>query len=161
MRYDIAVIGNDEAAFEMLCVAASSGQRAIGVLPEQRHSSWMVSQAIRRLVGQLLVDRSRSRQRQLSRSGSPGLLRRLIASALTAETQEHVALLEGLGVDVLLGEARLENRNTVVVSSGSACCRTAIQARNTVIGMGVRRTAMHRPLGLVPFHRPDIPWAAG
>jgi NAD(P) transhydrogenase len=155
MRYDIAVIGNDEAAFEMLCLAGSSGQRAIGVLPEQRHSSWMVSQALRRLVSQLLVDRSRSRQRLFSRSGSPGLLRRLISSALTAETLEHVTLLEGLGVDVVLGEARFDARDTIVAGSGANCRRTTIQARNTVIGTGVRRTAMHRPLGLVPFHRPE------
>ena len=33
MQYDLAVIGNDEAAFEMLCLAAESGKRTAAVLP--------------------------------------------------------------------------------------------------------------------------------
>jgi NAD(P) transhydrogenase len=151
MRYDIAVVGNDEAAFEILCVAGAAGQRSIGILPEQRHSAWIVSLALRRLVSQLLVDHSRTRQKLFTRSGTPRLLHRLLAAAMTAEVMDHITLLEGLGVDVLVGEARLQTRNSVLVTSGTECRRTLLHAENIVIGSGTRRTAMHRPLGLVPF----------
>jgi NAD(P) transhydrogenase len=155
MRYDIAVIGNDEAAFEILCIAGSSGQRSVAILPEQRHSAWIVSLALRRLVGQLLVDRSESRQRMFQQSGTPRLLHRLLAAAMTAEVMDHVTLLEGLGVDVLIGESRLQSRNSIVVTSGMDCRRTLVNADNVVIGSGIRRTAMHRSLGLVPFLQPE------
>ncbi len=45
MKYDIAVIGNDEAAFEMMFVAAAAGQKTLAILPESRHSSWLMGQA--------------------------------------------------------------------------------------------------------------------
>lgn len=155
MRYDIAVIGNDEAAFEILCIAGSSGQRAVGILPEQRHSEWMICLALRRLVQQLLVDRSGPRQSLYARSGTPRLLHRLLATAMSAEIQDHMALLERLGVDLLLGEARLQCCNSIIVTSGSNCRRTLVEAENVVIGSGLRRTAIHPPLGLVPFLRPE------
>ncbi len=155
MRYDIAVVGNDEAAFEIMCIAGAAGQRSVGILPEQRHSAWMVSLALRRLVEQLLVDRSQTRQKLFARSGTPRLLHRLLATAMTAEVMDHIAMLEGLGVDVLVGESRLQTRNNIAVTSGIECRRTLIQADNIVIGSGTRRTAMHRPLGLVPFHQAE------
>jgi hypothetical protein len=155
VRYDLIVIGNDEAAFELLFAAGATGQRVIAVLPEQRHSAWMISQALRRLVSELLLDRSSQRRALMLRSGTPRLLRRLIASALTAEISEHLRLLERAGVDVLFGEARMESRDTIVVTSGIECRRTTVIASNLVIGTGIRRTARHRPLGLLPFHRPE------
>jgi hypothetical protein len=48
MRYDIAVIGNDEAALELSCMAGSLGKRVLAILPEQRHSEWMIGIALRR-----------------------------------------------------------------------------------------------------------------
>ncbi len=156
MRYDIAVIGNDEAVFEMLRLASSAGQRSIAILPEERHSSWIIGQALRRLVSQLLVDRSTTRQRLLIRNGTPRLLHRLLTNSLTAELTEQMLVLERIGVDLLLGEAHLQSRNAVCVTSGMDCRRTVVQANNLVIGMGIRRTSMHRPLGLLPFLRPEL-----
>ncbi len=155
MRYDIAVVGNDEAALEIMGIAGAAGHRSLGILPEQRHSAWMLSLALRRLVSELLVDRSRNRLKMFAQSGTPRLLHRLLAAAMTAEVMDHVTMLEGLGVDVLIGESRLQTRNTIVVTSGMECRRTLIEADNIVIGCGTRRTAMHRPLGLVPFHQAE------
>ena len=155
MRYDILVIGNDEAAFEILCAAGAAGQRVMAVLPEQRHSAWMISQALRRLVSEILLDRSAARRNLLLHSGTPRLLQRLIASALTEEYSDHLQLLERVGVDVILGEARVQTRSSVLVTSGIDFRRTSVIADNLVIGTGIRRTAMHRPLGLLPFHRPE------
>lgn len=155
MRYDIAAIGNDESAIEMLCVAASAGQKTIAVLPESRHSSWMMAQALRRLVTGLLVDRTTLRRTLYARAGTPRLLQRLMSSALTAEVAEHVQMLEQIGVDVLIGEPRFQLPNELLVSTGIDCGRTIVAASNVVIGTGVRQTAMHRPLGLLPFHRPE------
>lgn len=155
MRYDIAVIGNDEAAFELLCLAAESGKRTIALLPESRHSSWMLGQALRRLVSNLLVDRSVRRRQLLNRAGSPRLLQKLVAGSIAAEVADHVHMLEHLGVEVVLGACRFLSPRELVVSSGMTCTRRAIHATNTVIATGVRQTALHRPLGLMPFHSPE------
>ena len=153
MRYDIAIIGNDEAAIEMACIASGAGQRAAMALPEQRHSSWMMEQALRRLVTELSVDYTASRRSLLRRSGTPRLLQRLLAGAISSETTEAIELLERLGVDVFLGEPRFLSRSSVAITSGISCQRTIVNANNIVIGTGVRRAAVHRPLGLLPFRR--------
>ncbi len=153
MRYDIAIIGNDEAAIEMACIASGAGQRVALALPEQRHSSWMMEQSLRRLVTELSVDYTAGRRSLLRRSGTPRLLQRLLASAINSETSEAIELLERLGVDIFPGESRFVNRNSIAVTSGISCQRILLNATNTVIGTGVRRAAVHRPLGLLPFRR--------
>jgi NAD(P) transhydrogenase len=155
MQFDLAIIGNDEAAFEMQCLAAQMGRRVVAILPESRHSSWIVGQALRKLVSNLLVDRSVSRQKMFASAGTPRLLQRLIARAVAAEVSEQIELLKELGVEVRLGESRFEAGGKLFVSEGAFCRRVSVDARYTVIGTGVRQTAMHRPLGLVPFHRPE------
>ena len=155
MRYDIAVIGNDEAALELVCMAGSAGKRVLAVLPEQRHSEWMMGIALRRLVEQLMNDGAGLRLSGSVRRGSPGLVKRLLASALTSEIMDYMQIFERLGVDVLLGEARLLNHNSLVITQGMDCCRTVINAENVVVGCGTRRTPKHRPLGLLPFSRAE------
>ena len=155
MRYDIAVIGNDEAALEMAAVAARAGQSIIAVLPESRHSTWMMSQALRRLVSDLLVDHSEIRQKRMHASATPRMLKRLITHAIVSETNDQISKLERLGVNVLLGETRIQSARELLISNGVNASRQSVQAQNIVIGTGVRQTAVHRPLGLVPFHRPE------
>lgn len=155
MRYDIAVIGNDEAALELSCMAGSAGKRVLAVLPEQRHSEWIVGIALRRLVGQLLNEGVGLRLPGTLRRGSPGLVRRLLANALTSEIMDYMEIFERLGIDVLLGEARLLSNNSLVITQGMGCCRNVIDADNIVVGCGTRRTTKHRPLGLLPFSRPE------
>ncbi len=153
MRYDIAIMGNDEAALEMACVASSAGQRVAIALPEQRHSSWMMEQALRRLVTELAVEFTSVRRALLRRSGTPRMLKRLLSNALNAETSEAISLFERMGVDIVPGESRFVTRNSFTVTSGVSFRRTVVNATNTVIGTGVRRAAVHRPLGLLPFRR--------
>ena len=155
MQYDLAVIGNDEAAFEMLCLAAESGKRTAAVLPESSHSSWLVGIALKRLVSDLLVDRSLHRRRLLARTGSPRLLRQLIAGAIARETGELVRMLERLNVDIHLGQPRFIDRNLISIADGRTCLRSDLEAHHFVVGTGTRLTAMHRPLGLVALHRPE------
>jgi pyruvate/2-oxoglutarate dehydrogenase complex dihydrolipoamide dehydrogenase (E3) component len=151
MRYDIAIIGNDEAAIEVACLAGSTGQRVALALPEQRHSSWMMEQALRRLVTELTVEYSVERRLMLHRCATPRLVQRLLASALNAETSETLELLERLGVDVVPGESSFLNRTSVSVTSGISCKRTIVDATNIVVGTGVRRAAVHHPQGLLSF----------
>ncbi len=151
MRYDIAIIGNDEAAIEMACVANSTGHRVALALPEQRHSSWMMEQALRRLVTELSVDRTPERCSMLHSLGTPRLVQRLLARALNAEASDAIELMERLGVDVVPGESRFVSRNSIAVTNGISCNRTLLQATNIVVGTGVRRAAVHRPLGLLSY----------
>jgi NAD(P) transhydrogenase len=155
MDYDVAVIGNDEAAFEMLCLSAASKRRTVAILPESRHSAWLVGQGLRRLISNLLVDRTIQRRAMFAHAGTPRLLQALIRRAIADEVSEHIRMLENIGVDVMLGEARFIGNRDLMVSLGVSCSRETVKARHLVIGTGVRRTAMHRPLGLMPFHRPE------
>jgi NAD(P) transhydrogenase len=155
MRYDIAVIGNDEAALELLCMAGSLGKRVLAILPEQRHSEWMVGIALRRLVEQLLNDGRGARLNKSARRSTPGLVKRLLTNALTSEIMDYIAILERLGVDVRIGEARLLSRSSVMITSGVDCSRNVFVADNVVVGCGTRRTSTHRPLGLVPSTGPE------
>lgn len=155
MTYDLCVVGNDEASLELAFVAARHGQNVLSILPEQRHSSWMMSQALQQMVSNLLADASESRRRQWRKTGSPRLVQRLLANSLTYEMTDHVSALENVGADVSIGEARFQTADTLVLTNGAHGRRSLVRAANIVIGMGVRRTAVHRPLGLVPFHRPE------
>ncbi|MFO1002565.1 MAG: hypothetical protein U0936_19715 [Planctomycetaceae bacterium] len=155
MQYDIAVIGNDEAALELVCMAGSAGKRVLAVLPEQRHSEWMIGIALRRLVEQILNDGTGLQISRSVRRGSPRLVKRLLINSLTSEIMDYMEIFERLGVDVLLGETRLLNHNSLVITNGMDCRRTIIDADNVVVGCGTRRTAMHRSLGLLPFSRPE------
>lgn len=156
MQYHLAVIGNDESAFELLCRAAESGQRTAAVLPESSQSSWLVGLALKQLISDLLVDRSTRRQDLLQQTGSPRMLRRLIGRAIARQTSELVEMLERLSVDVYLGEPRFVDRHHIVIADGRTCRRVTLSARHFVVGTGTRRTAMHRPLGLVALHRPEV-----
>ncbi len=155
MRYDIAVIGNDEAALELLCMAGSLGKRVLAILPEQRHSEWMIGVALRRLVEQILNDGTGLRFPGSVRRCSPALVRRLLTNALTSEIMDYMVILERLGVDVRVGEARFLSRDSVMITSGMDCSRTVFSAENIIVGCGTRRTATHRPLGLLSSFRPE------
>jgi NAD(P) transhydrogenase len=127
----------------------------VAILPESRHSAWLVGQGLRRLISDLMVDRTAQRRAMFKRAGNPRLLQTLIRRAIVEEVSEHVRMLENIGVDVILGEARFIGSRDLMVSLGVSCSRETVTARHLVIGTGVRRTAMHRPLGLMPFHRPE------
>ena len=155
MQYDIAVIGNDEAAFEMLNLAAAANKRTLAILPETRHSMWFVGQALRRLVSGLLVDRTPHRRRMFRSAGSPRLLHTLLTQAIVAEMDEYSAVLEQSGVHVMPAEARfVDSSNLQVWQSTTGRCRT-VRAGSFVIGTGVRRCPMHRPHGHSLFLHPE------
>ena len=156
MQYDITVIGNDEAAFEMLCLSAESGRRTAAVLPDSSQSSWLVGMALKRLVSELLVDRSISRCRLLARTGSPRLLCRLLAGAIAREIWELVCMLERLNVHIRVGQPRFLDAHSVSIAEGLTCDRSTLSACHFIVGTGTRHTAMHRPLGLVALHRPEF-----
>ena len=155
MQYDIAVIGNDEAAVEMMCLAAKSGKRTAALLPESTHSAWLVGLALKRLILDLLADQTVCRRQLLARTGSPRLLRQLIAGAIVRETEELACTLEHLKIHICMGQPRFIDRNSVSVADGRTCNRTSLSADHFVIGTGTRYTAMHRPLGLIELHRPE------
>lgn len=154
MTYDIAVIGNDEAAFEMLNLAAGSGLKCVALLPQVRHSSWLVSQALRRLVSDLLVDRTRQRRHIFARVGRPALLKSLLLRSVAAEMEEHIQMLETIGVDVVMGEASVAGKPSGNGLLQINCEARSIDARFVAVCTGVRRAAMHQAGGVNRFHDP-------
>lgn len=155
MRYDIAVIGNDESAFEMLTLAACSGKRTVAILPETRHSSWLVGQALRRLITNLLVDHSPHRNRMFQQAGTPRLMHSLIARSIVKELNDYIGELEDQCVDVVLGEARFASKQTLHVQDSLTNEVQTIKAQNVVIGTGVRQGPMHQPGKTKPFFGPE------
>lgn len=148
-HFDLTVIGNDEAAIE-LGLAAASRHRTLVVLPESRHSAWMMSQALRRLITVLQADRSESRMFLFRRHGTPSLLQRLLKGAVAAETTDQIRLLRHAGADVLTGEARFCTPELITVATGSRCSRVSLRTTAAVIATGVRYAPVHRSLGLLP-----------
>lgn len=155
MNYEIAVIGNDDAAFETLNLAAGSGRRTIAVVPSIRHSTWLVTQALRRLTSDLLVDRTISRRKIFARAARPRLLHSLLTRAIASELEEHLRMLEGIGVDVEIGEARLVRGSKRGDSLAVHCQTTAFAADHIVIATGERRTAMPPVAGGRRYHKPE------
>ena len=155
MRYDISVIGNDEAAFEMLCLAAESGKHTAAVLPESRHSSWLIGMAFKRLIADLLVNRSMSRRRHFTRISSPRLLGRLLAKAIVEETNDLICTLERLNIHICMGQPRFNTRHCVSIIDGRTNSRSTLNACHFIIGTGTRFTVMYRPAGQVTLHRPE------
>ena len=64
-------------------------------------------------------------------------------------------MLQRLNIHVRMGQSRFINRHSVSIADGRTCDRSTLNARHIIIGTGTRRTAMHRPLGLVALHRPE------
>ena len=155
MKYDLIVIGNDEAAFEMLTLASFGKRRILAVLPEMRHSSWFMSQALRRLASELLADRSPDRCRLLQKCASPRLLRSMLTRAVAQETQEQARFLKKLGVDVVIGEARFLSARELQVTAGALCRTTTVSARNIIVATGTMQTSMGRGPGLGKSQRPE------
>jgi len=156
MDYNLAVIGNDEAAIELLCYSAESGRPTAAILPESCQSSWLVELALKRLVSDLLVDQCPRRRQLLRRTGSPRLIRQLLTRAIVRETEDLVSMLDRMNVDVHIGQPRFIDRHNLAISDSRHFQRLSVNASHFAIGTGVRATAMHRPLGLVPLHRPEV-----
>ena len=146
MSYDICVVGNDEASFEVLNLSASLQQRTLAVLPVVRHSSWLVTQALRALISDLLVDCDINRRRQFRRSASPSLLRSLISRAVSQEVSEHVSMLKRLGIEVVFGEPQLASRDEDNGTLLLRCNRTSYSASNLVLCTGIRHMMLDRTI---------------
>ena len=155
MGYDICVVGNDEASFEVLNLAASLHQRAIAMLPKVRHSGWLVSEALQSLITNLLVDCDHKRRGLFRRSASPALLRSLISRAITDELDEHVKILRQLGVDLSFGDATVEaqdsqSRMLMVRNDGEV-----FETRHLVLCTGIRHRNLQRRIGDFRVHSPE------
>ncbi|MCR9199348.1 MAG: hypothetical protein NXI04_11935 [Planctomycetaceae bacterium] len=160
MRYDIAVIGNDQAAFETLSLAVCAGKRTLAVLPEMRHSSWIIGQALRRLVSGLLVDRTASRDNLLRSRATPRLLRALMSRSVIRELSDLTGSLQRQGAEVVFGEPRFASANELTVFSSQRSEPLMVSAENVVVGTGVCRGPLNRPAATRPFYGPEQLFAA-
>lgn len=155
MRYDVAVIGNDETAFEMISHAACAGKRTVAVLPEIRHSSWILSQALRRLVTNLLVDRTPARSMLFRTMATPRLLRALMSRSVVRELGDLIGRLQTHGADIVIGETRFVTAHDLEVRMSTNCTPLSLSAENVVVSTGVCRGPMSRPASVRPFYGPE------
>lgn len=155
MRYDVAVIGNDQAAFETLSLAASAGRRTLAVLPEMRHSSWLIAQALRRLVSGLLVDRTSTRDHLLRSRATPRLLRSLMSRSVVRELADLTASLRQHGAQIVFGEPRFQSSRELLVYSAAQAEPLPFRADHVVVGTGVCQGPMNRPAAARPFYGPE------
>ncbi|MCA9036588.1 MAG: hypothetical protein KDA91_15740 [Planctomycetaceae bacterium] len=155
MNCELTIIGNDKSAFEMADVATAAGKQTLVVLPEARHSAWMTAQALRHIVTNLMVDATFARRQLMKSLATPKLLKRMVMRALTEQTYLAIDRLDAIGACVIPGEARFVSSRELSISTGINCGQRSVVSDNIVIATGVRHTATHRPLGLMPFHRPE------
>ncbi len=155
MRYELAVLGNDAAAFEMVNAAARDGLRVLMVIPEHRHSSWICTQAMRRVVTSMLADGFCVRERLQQRIATPGLLARLLKSAIVDELTELTSQCDSTLVDVVFGESRIVEPGCLAVHSQASGAMTLHESRAMVIGSGIRWACSHSPFGVLPGRGPE------
>ena len=142
MGETLTVIGNDEAAIEVVGLASNTGRSVVWIQSERYHSSWILSQALRHLVGNLLSENSADRRNQLYRLGSPGLLRRLISSALSHELQDLRNLVEKFGACVLTGEPRFDSAGHLHLPGGVSSHPAFSTRGPRVVATGARYTSL-------------------
>lgn len=155
MAYDLTVLGNDAAAFEMVAAATRDGHRVLLVIPEHRHSSWICVQAFRRLVTSMVADRFCVSERLHQRTATPGLLARLLKSAIVDELSELTAQFDSTLVDVVFGESRIIEPGCLAVHCQTSGAITLNESRSIVIGSGIRWACSHSPFGVLPGRGPE------
>jgi pyruvate/2-oxoglutarate dehydrogenase complex dihydrolipoamide dehydrogenase (E3) component len=155
MRYDLAVIGNDESAFAMANAAARDGLRVLLTIPEHRHSSWICAQAMHRVVTNMLAEGFRVHERLHRRTATPGLLLRLLRSAIADEVSDLAAHCERLAVDVVFGESWIVESGCLAVHSQTSGAITLYESRAIVIATGIRWASSHSPFGVLPGRGPE------
>lgn len=155
MRYDLAVIGNDAAAFTMVDSAVRVGHRVLLVIPEHRHSAWLCSQAMNRLVTNMIADGFDVRERLQHHKATPGLLSRLLKSAIVDELTDLIAPWNHASVDVVLGELRIIESGCLAVHSQTSGAITLHESKAIVIATGIRWSSSHSPFGVLPGRGPE------
>lgn len=155
MKYDLAVIGNDEAAFAMANAAARDGRRVLLTIPEHRHSSWICAQAMHRVVTNMLAEGFRVQERLHRRTTTPGLLSRLLRSAIADEVSDLATRCERSAVDVVFGESRIVESGCLAVHSQTSGAITLYGSRAIVIATGIRWASSHSPFGVLPGRGPE------
>lgn len=162
MNYDMLVLGNDDAAFEVATSAARAGSRVLNVMPSQRHSASLLARSLRRLTLELSI--AAPERNRLRRTTSPALLQRLLRRAVNSEIAEQLATLRNVGVHTLRGESSFLAPGWVRVDRGAGQPNALLNAKQTVVATGVRRTLLslslvkrniHGPHHLLQF--PELP----
>lgn len=152
MRYDVAIIGNDEAAVQVARTCVANGLQVGCFLPARHHSSWIMSRALQALVGELLVDMTSKRQRFLTARRSPGLLKRLLTKAVAAEVTRVADGLKEIGCEVSISDPLFVDERTLELVVRETAL--PIRSRYTVIATGVRYDVMQSDFGRKCFRPP-------
>ncbi len=139
----------------MANAAARDGLRVLLTIPEHRHSSWICAQAMHRVVMNMLGEGFRVQERLHRRTASPGLLSRLLRSAIADEVSDLATRCESAAVDVVFGESRIVESGCLAVHSQTSGAITLYESRAVVIATGIRWASSHSPYGVLPGRGPE------
>lgn len=155
MRYDLLVLGNDDAALDTARIAAENGLKVLSVMPRQRHSATLLARSLQRTTRELAADFPVHCREKFRQAASPGLLQRLLTRSIHAEISEQLATLRSAGVHTLRGEASFIAPGWIRVDRGPEQTDAVLNTTHTVVAVGVRRTLLSLSLVRCGVHGPQ------
>lgn len=137
MVYDLVIIGNDEAGIESALVAAESGKSVAVVMPEIRHSPWVISETLQQLIKELIADGDSQRRRLYAEAATPKLMNRLLIRHLADQVMNLADRVRRFGGRVYFGEAAFTSPTTIRIVSAESDSVIEVRAGAFIIATGV------------------------
>lgn len=136
MQYDLAILGNDEAAFETALAANARGLKTLVIVSDQAVSAWQKSRALQHLAQELMAN-----HRGASGPAHCQSFTAKFPSYLQTELQEFNTSLRSAGIDVLNARPEFESARALRLTFHDFSRPVVINARNIIVATGVQRTA--------------------
>lgn len=150
MRYDLAILGNDEAAFETAAVANERGLKTLVVVSDSVVSSWLETNALQNLAKELMA----TRESEVCAARQPAFCCE-VQSFVRTELQDFSSSLRSKGIDVLNAQAEFDGLEQLTLRFPDFSRPVRIRAPHIVIATGVVRTAFPTVVGMERRHAAD------
>ncbi len=137
MVYDLVIIGNDEAGIETALAAAESGKSVAVVMPEIRHSPWVISETLQQLIKELIADGDSQRRGLYAAVATPKLMNRLLIRHLADHVMNLADRVRRLGGRVCFGEAAFTSPTSIQIASAESDSVIELRAGAFIIATGV------------------------
>lgn len=138
LQRHLTILGNDQPTLPLSLAAVRRGFAVRCLFPEVRHSSWLIGQALRRLLLRLLADSPAPRRKSVGTGGGMPLLRALLRRSLADEVLEQRTQLLSAGVTVTFSEAAFRRPGQLMLHSSQRRQPAALDYTCCVIASGVR-----------------------
>jgi hypothetical protein len=138
LQRHLTILGNDQPTLPLSLAAVRRGFAVRCLFPEVRHSSWLIGQALRRLLLRLLADSPAPRRKPGGTGGGMPLLRALLRRSLADEVMDQRSQLASAGVTVTFSEVAFRRPGQLTLHSSQRRQPAVLDYSCCVIASGVR-----------------------